>query len=112
MISKQQLGASGELRARRYLEVRGYQFVTANYRTRFGEIDLVMRDGETLVFVEVKTRRGSAQGYPEEAVDARKLNQVIRLATSYCQTYRIRSSWRIDVIAIGQGIRHLQSVTL
>ena len=56
--ARQGLGTAGESHARRHLEGQGYQFVTANWRCPFGELDLVMRDSDMLVFVEVKTRRG------------------------------------------------------
>lgn len=113
MLSKQQLGAAGELRARRFLEARGYRFVAANYRTRFGELDLVMRDGATLVFVEVKTRRGNRQGTPEEAVTARKLAHTIRAAEAYCQRRGYRGPWRVDVVALTSGrIRQVPNVTV
>lgn len=112
MLSKQQLGAAGERRAERYLANLGYGFVTANYRTRYGEIDLIMRDGATLVFVEVKTRRARHQGYPEEAVTWFKLRHTVRAAQAYCQGIKYRGPWRIDVVAVtGSGVRHLQNVT-
>lgn len=112
MKSKQQLGAAGEARARRLLEAKRYQFVAANARTRFGEIDLVMRDGEFLVFVEVKTRRGFGQGTPEEAVNYWKLRHTIRAAEQYCREWKHRGPWRIDVVAIDQnGVRHVENVT-
>lgn len=112
MLSNQQLGAAGELRARRYLEARGYRFVAANYRTRYGELDLVMRHHGTVVFVEVKTRRGGRQGAPEEAVTVRKLTHTIRAAEAYCQRCGYRGPWRIDVVALAGGaIRHLCNVT-
>jgi uncharacterized protein (TIGR00252 family) len=60
--ARSRLGKSGEELARRYLERKGFDFVAANWRCRAGELDLVMRDGDTLVFVEVKTRHGEAAG--------------------------------------------------
>lgn len=112
MLSKQQLGAAGERRAEKYLTTLGYGFVAANYRTRFGEIDLIMRDGEVLVFVEVKTRRGSRQGYPEEAVTWFKLRHTVKAAEAYCITHKHTGNWRIDVVAVERnGIRHIRNVT-
>lgn len=112
MLSKQQLGAAGERRAERYLADLGYGFVAANYRTRYGEIDLIMRDGPTLVFVEVKTRRTRGQGYPEEAVTWHKLRHTVRAAEAYRQASRLTGPWRIDVVAVTPvGIRHVCNVT-
>ena len=63
-------GTGYERKAGAYLESLGYKIVTYNYRCRLGEIDLIARDGEYLVFVEVKYRTTGVSGYPEEAVDA------------------------------------------
>lgn len=110
--TKQQLGASGEAQARWYLENHGYTLIEANYRTRFGEIDLIMRDGATLVFVEVKTRRGTRQGYPEEAVTWFKLRHTIKAAEAYCTAQKYIGNWRIDVVAVtASRIRHTKNVT-
>ncbi len=112
MLSKQQLGAAGERRAGRYLADLGYGFVTCNYRTRFGEIDLIMQDGDTLVFVEVKTRRARHQGYPEEAVTWFKLRHTVRAAEAYCTAHKHTGNWRVDVVAVEPDtIRHIRNVT-
>lgn len=112
MLSKQQLGAAGEHRARLHLESKGYEFVTRNFRTRAGEIDLVMRDGAVLVFVEVKTRRARHQGYPEEAVTWFKLRHTVQAAEAYCSGIAHRGPWRIDVVALSPDrIEHLRNVT-
>jgi len=65
-------GAEAEVQARRYLEKQGLAFLTANYRCRYGELDLVMRDGGCLVFVEVRARRSARSGLPEATLTARK----------------------------------------
>ena len=75
------LGALGERLAAQHLERLGYDVVARNHRTRFGEIDLVVCDDQTLVFVEVKTRRGA--GRPWDNLDARKRIQVRRMAAAY-----------------------------
>lgn len=112
METKQQLGARGERRAERYLANLGYGFVAANYRTRFGEIDLIMRDGDTLVFVEVKTRRARHQGYPEEAVTWFKLRHTVKAAEAYCIAQKYKGNWRIDVVGIDStNLTHLRNVT-
>lgn len=71
------LGDAGEERAVNQLLADGYEIVERNYRCRGGEIDIIAREGEDLVFIEVKTRRSTNAGYPSEAVDARKQRKII-----------------------------------
>jgi putative endonuclease len=77
------LGAEGEARAARLLEHRGYTILDRNARADRVEIDLVARRGDTLAFVEVKTRRSRAHGAAEEAVDARKRRRLVRGAAAW-----------------------------
>jgi putative endonuclease len=78
------LGRIGEDLALAHLERLGYTLVARNHRTRYGELDLVVFDGATLVFVEVKTRRASASGRgPWEALDERKRRRVRRMAAAF-----------------------------
>jgi putative endonuclease len=98
---RQKLGRLGERLASDALEGRGYRIVEHNFRCRAGEIDLVAREGEDLVFVEVKTRRGSAYGLPEEAVNARKARKIQEIACYYLDLHNLpECSWRIDVVAV------------
>jgi putative endonuclease len=78
---RQHLGRLGERLAAEHLERLGYAIVARNHRTRYGELDLVACDGSTLVFVEVKTRRG--RGQPWDALHAAKQAQVRRMARAY-----------------------------
>jgi putative endonuclease len=81
---RQHLGRTGEDLALAHLQRLGYELVVRNHRTRWGEIDLVVHDGSTLVFVEVKTRRASGSGGgPWEALHERKRTQVRRMAAAY-----------------------------
>jgi putative endonuclease len=81
---RQHLGRTGEDLALAHLERLGYALVARNHRTRHGELDLVVFDGTTLVFVEVKTRRSNAEGRgPWEALHERKRQQVRRMAAAY-----------------------------
>jgi putative endonuclease len=81
---RQHLGRLGEDLALAHLERLGFALVTRNHRTRFGEIDLIVFDGSTLVFVEVKTRRANSAGRgPWEALHERKRQQVRRMAAAY-----------------------------
>jgi putative endonuclease len=103
--ARQGLGAAGERLARRQLEQVGYRFVAANWRGARGELDLVMRDGDVLVFVEVKTRRGERLGAAEEAVTAAQAGRLLRTAEVYLAACPelADSYWRIDLIAITLG---------
>src|SRR5512139_2003271 len=102
------LGKAGEDLACRELRRRGYAVVARRYRTRGGEIDIVARDGETVVFVEVKTRRTSRFGAPQEAVTWRKRARLRALATDYLSRHRLTDCpCRFEVVAvtIGDGRR-------
>jgi putative endonuclease len=92
------LGDRGERAAARFLRRRGLRVLLRGYRTRLGEIDLIARDGETLVFVEVKARR---QGVPAEAVTPEKQRRITLASLHFLRKYNlldIRS--RFDVVAI------------
>lgn len=95
------MGQWGEEHARRYLEGKGYSVLAINYRSRWGEVDIVARLGEELVFVEVKTRRGSAFGTTEEAVTHTKSQRLIATAQRYLEQEGLeQSDWRIDLIGV------------
>jgi len=76
-------GRWGEDAAGRFLRQKGYRILARNYRTRGGELDIVAMDGETLVFVEVKSRRSERFGGPLEAVDANKRARMTKAALAY-----------------------------
>ncbi len=95
------IGDAGEEMARRFLEQKGFKILEVNYRTRWGELDLVARDGETLVFVEVKTRTQGRFGSPLDAVTEDKQRRVIRMAQTYLLERRVKDRpMRFDVIGI------------
>lgn len=95
------LGRRGEEIACRYLTGRGYRILVRNYRTRLGEIDIIAQQGATLVFVEVKTRRGSGCGHPLEAVTPGKCRQISKVALLYlAETGREKEAARFDVVAV------------
>ncbi len=101
MTHHKRLGEWGEAEARRYLETMGYFFVDRNYRAFEGEIDLVMRDGDIVVFVEVKTRTSNTFGTPEESVSKVKRQRLQRAAWAFLTEQEILDApWRIDVSAI------------
>ena len=87
-----------------------------NVRSRYGEVDLVARDGDTTVFVEVRTRRSRAFGTPEESVTSSKRRRLVLTAQQYLQDHGLgEQSWRVDVISIflsreAPGILHLPGI--
>lgn len=98
---RQQLGKHGEKLAERELERRGYAILARRYRTRYGEIDLVARNGETIVFVEVKARRTNEFGTAAEAVTPWKQRRLAAMATDYLARNRLTNHpCRFDVVAI------------
>lgn len=100
---KQSMGRWGEDAAARYLAERGYEILARNVRTQYGELDLVAKHGELLVFIEVKTRSGNQYGQPEEAITPTKQQHLVDAAESYLQANpQIKADWRVDVIAITQ----------
>jgi len=115
VANRKQIGKTGEDIAANFLKGKGYRILARNFRRRMGEIDIIAQDGQTLVFVEVKTDRTGAFGEPEYRVDPRKQRQLGRLALRYLQEKGIQDQdCRFDVVAvIIQGntvrIRHLKN---
>ena len=94
-------GRQGEAMAVRHLAGLRYEILATNYRKPFGEVDIIARDGRTIVFIEVKTRRSTAFGTPQEAVDARKQRQLSRIAQDFLQSHGLtEAAARFDVIAV------------
>lgn len=84
-----------------YLKEQGFRILARDWRSRLGQIDIVAEDGDTLVLIEVKARRGVGFGTPEEAVDARKQRKLRTLLELYrAQTHRQKQPCRIDVIGL------------
>ena len=101
MAAKDVLGRRGEQLAEDYLTGAGLVIVDRNWRCPQGEIDLVARDGDELVFVEVKTRTSTAFGHPFEAITALKLARLRRLAAAWCAEHRTRAKGiRLDAVAV------------
>jgi len=97
----QRLGSFGERVAVAHLEEKGYQIRETNFRVREGEIDIVAEHGDTLVFVEVKTRRGDSMGEAKEAIGWRKAQALLQAAEKYEHRHqRLPPGRRIDLIAI------------
>jgi putative endonuclease len=95
------LGKTGEDLACQELERRGYAIVARRYRRRGGELDIIARDGKTMVFVEVKAREGRAFGEASEAVTAHKRLKITQLALDYLMRHRLTNCpCRFDVVSI------------
>lgn len=94
------LGSEGEDLAVRFLQKKGYRIVARNYKTPVGEIDIIARDGDTIVFIEVKTRTDISFGYPFEAVNKRKRQKMKNLALLYLKRQGKESPVRFDVLSI------------
>jgi len=113
---RRSVGKRGEDAAAGFLVKRGWSIVERNVRSRLGEIDLVARDRDTLVFVEVKCRREAPGDPPETAVTPEKQRRLGRLATGYLKRHGLREiACRFDVVAVTldardrvKEIRHLE----
>jgi len=99
MKHNQRIGKWGEDTAVEYLAERGYEIVARNARTPYGEIDIVARQGDVTIFVEVKTRTSNKMGLPEESITARKREHMLAASDHYAAEHEI-DHWQIDVIAI------------
>lgn len=117
MRAKDAVGRYGENLAVRHLEAEGWRVVARNWRAASGELDVIALDRDIVVAVEVKTRRGTAYGYPAEAVTPAKLARIRRLMGEWLSLGLIRAtSVRVDVIAVviprsgAAQVEHLRGV--
>ena len=95
------IGKIGERGAQKFLRKRGYKLVELNYRTFFGEIDVVAKKDGFIVFLEIKTRASSSLGPPYLSVTNQKQRQIIKNALSYLKRWGLTdSNWRIDVVSV------------
>lgn len=108
-------GQTGEFLAEGYLVGLGFQIVERNFKCQIGEIDIVAKDGNTLVFIEVKTRTSYSFGLPEEAVTTRKIRKIARVGDYYRSCHLgLPEASRIDVVAVeptSGKIRVIKNVT-
>ena len=96
-----ELGRRGEELALKKIKRLGYRCIARNYRCALGEVDLIAKDGDTLVFIETKTRKGASLAYAKEAIDARKRRQLSRVALAFMKANNcceVKS--RFDVVAV------------
>lgn len=111
-INKRKTGGEKEKLAGDFLKGQGYEILGQNFYTRFGEIDLILKDKDTLVFAEVKYRKDGKMGHPLEAVDVRKQQKISRAALYYIARNRISPEQpvRFDVVAVmGEEIFHVKN---
>ena len=101
-MNRRKEGAYYENLVAEYLKTQGYEILEKNYRCRIGEIDLIAKEGETLVFVEVKYRRDDKMGNPKEAVDRKKQKKISMTASDYLmrECGRMDIPCRFDVAAV------------
>ena len=113
-IERQELGKTGENLAALELTALGYVIVARRYRTRFGEIDIIARDGATVVFVEVRRKSGGGYGAAAESVTREKQRRVVRMAVDYLARNDLyeKCAVRFDVVAIDDQAGEAPRVTL
>jgi putative endonuclease len=99
MKHNQRIGKWGEETAAEYLTQHNYEIIARNVRTPYGEIDIIARQGDVTIFVEVKTRTSNKMGLPEESITPRKRQHMLTAADHYAAENEI-DHWQIDVIAI------------
>ena len=107
LISTTALGNAAESQALAYLQAQGLILVQRNFRCRSGELDLIMRDAETLVFVEVRSRRSVQYGSPAESVTPAKQQKLLNAAAAYLQRQTLDLPCRFDVVAILKSAHQL-----
>ena len=99
-----QLGQVGEKAAVAFLERHGFNVLKRNFRNKLGEIDIIAKDGDTICFIEVKTRKTDAFGSPFESVTKAKQRKIIHVALSYLKSHgRCEMNVRFDVVSVILG---------
>lgn len=93
-------GKIGELIAQKYLKSKGYRIIECNWRTKYAEVDLIVKKGKVIVFVEVKTRKSERFARPEDFINYKKKQRLKRAAIGYMQSKKLTGPCRIDAICI------------
>lgn len=108
MTQRQILGKAGERKAQIYLKKQGYKILKKNFKTPFGEVDIIARKDETVAFIEIKTRSSDKFGQPNEAVDKTRRQRYIRSAEYYFSTRDADVTIRFDIVEVLNGeINHI-----
>lgn len=114
-MNKVQLGLYGQEEAEKFMKAKGMSLIEANFRAAGGEIDLIMKDGTYVVFVEVKLRRGLQYGLPREAIDMRKQQRIKKAAMHFITRRRLHNNdFRFDAVEVfdtadGLSINHIEN---
>lgn len=114
-MNNREKGLLGENMASEFLSKKGYRIIDRNYRTKIGEIDIVAKKDNILVFVEVKTRANTNYGFPYEAVNRKKLNRIVRTSFIYMKENKyVGYQMRYDIIEVFLSnsikINHIENV--
>jgi len=111
MMNNKVYGDYGESLACKYLKKQGYKIIETNYKNKIGEVDIICKDKDMLVFVEVKTRSTMRFGMPREAITPHKINKIRLVATSYMKAHDLPLRCRFDCVEIlDDEITHLKNV--
>ena len=112
-VHKKALGRAGERAAVKYLKKSGYKILKRNYRTVYGEVDIVALDKDTVVFCEVKTRESTQFGTPAEAVERHKRERYVNIARDFLMRAGRDVNVRFDVIEVtDKGVNHIPAAFL
>jgi putative endonuclease len=100
-MSKKQRGEAGEKLACSALKKKGYRIIERNYRCRYGEIDIIARHKDSLVFIEVRSKTGASFGSPEESITSAKKQRLVSTALDYLNAHgKPDENWRFDFVAV------------
>lgn len=116
MYARHELGKEGEEEATKYLEKQGYQIIQRNFECKQGEIDIIAKDKNEYVFIEVKTRQNGHYGRPCEAVNERKQKHIWNATKYYLHIYKLENQYiRFDVIEVYKRkgefyIKHIKQI--
>jgi len=110
-LNKKDIGNKNEKLAQKFLEKKGYKILDTNFSTKFGEIDIIAKKGNFIVFVEVRSKSYSYFGKPFETVDKNKIKKILKTAQIYISNKNLQNlDVRFDVISIeNEKINHIQS---
>ena len=100
MAAHNELGKWGEELAAEYLKEKGYEIIERDWKSGHHDLDIIAKDGNTLVIIEVKTRRSRFFGNPEEAVDYRKRQSLLSAINHYVKSHHFSSQVRFDIVSI------------
>jgi putative endonuclease len=113
-VERIRLGKTGEKIALKRLKKLGYKYIEKNYRCSMGEIDLIMKHKEHLIFVEIKTRKGYSTAYAKEAIDKRKIRKISKTALNYMKENDccdVKSRFDVVAINLDRGNEEIEVIT-